>query len=74
MSASSSLGVSPLTPGPIARRVELLRAKPELGREMLDAGASEAFAASVLSLPLDQTHAEPEIDYVIAQVRAFFRA
>jgi dTDP-4-amino-4,6-dideoxygalactose transaminase len=35
---------------------------------------SEAFAASVLSLPLDQTHAEPEIDYVIAQVRAFFRA
>lgn len=34
---------------------------------------SEAFAASVLSLPLDQTHAEPEIDFVIAKVRAFFR-
>lgn len=35
---------------------------------------SEAFAASVLSLPLDQTHTEREVDYVIAQVRAFFRA
>jgi dTDP-4-amino-4,6-dideoxygalactose transaminase len=38
-----------------------------------DFPVSEAFAASVLSLPLDQTHTEAEIDYVIAQVQAFFR-
>lgn len=35
--------------------------------------ASEAFAASVLSLPLDQTHTDREIDFVIDKVRAFFR-
>jgi dTDP-4-amino-4,6-dideoxygalactose transaminase len=39
-----------------------------------DFPVSEAFTASVLSLPLDPTHSEREIDYVIAQVRAFFGA
>ncbi|MFN3584558.1 DegT/DnrJ/EryC1/StrS family aminotransferase [Phenylobacterium sp.] len=37
-----------------------------------DFPVSEAFAASVLSLPLDHTHTEAEIDYVIDQLRAFF--
>ncbi|MCR5872848.1 DegT/DnrJ/EryC1/StrS family aminotransferase [Phenylobacterium sp. J426] len=35
---------------------------------------AEAFAASVLSLPLDQTHTDREIDYVIDRVRQFFSA
>ncbi len=39
-----------------------------------DYPAAEAFAGSVLSLPLDQTHTEAEIDFVIAKVRAFFSA
>jgi len=39
-----------------------------------DFPVSEAFAASVLSLPLDHTHTEAEIDYVIGKVRAFFSA
>ncbi|MGA0605321.1 DegT/DnrJ/EryC1/StrS family aminotransferase [Phenylobacterium sp. VNQ135] len=37
-----------------------------------DFPVAEALAASVLSLPLDPTHTEHEIDYVVAQVRAFF--
>jgi dTDP-4-amino-4,6-dideoxygalactose transaminase len=37
-----------------------------------DFPVSEAFADSVLSLPLDQTHTEAEVDFVIAKVRAFF--
>jgi dTDP-4-amino-4,6-dideoxygalactose transaminase len=39
-----------------------------------DFPAAEAFTRSVLSLPLDPTHSEREIDFVVAQVRAFFGA
>jgi dTDP-3-amino-3,4,6-trideoxy-alpha-D-glucose transaminase len=35
---------------------------------------AEQFAKSVLSLPLDPTHSEREIDFVIARVREFFGA
>jgi len=37
-----------------------------------DFPAAEALAASLLSLPLDPTHSDREIDYVIAKVRDFF--
>jgi len=37
-----------------------------------DFPAAEALARSLLSLPLDPTHTNGEIDFVIAQVRAFF--
>jgi dTDP-4-amino-4,6-dideoxygalactose transaminase len=37
-----------------------------------DFPAAEALAQSLLSLPLDPTHSEAEIDHVAAQVRAFF--
>ena len=33
---------------------------------------AEALAGSLLSLPLDPTHTDREIDFVVAQVRAFF--
>jgi len=39
-----------------------------------DFPAAEALAASVLSLPLDATHTEREIDYVVARIREFFGA
>jgi dTDP-3-amino-3,4,6-trideoxy-alpha-D-glucose transaminase len=44
-------------------------------RDQWSAGAfpcAEQFAKSVLSLPLDPTHSEREIDFVIARVREFF--
>ncbi len=34
---------------------------------------AEALAKSLLSLPLDPTHTDREIDFVIARVREFFR-
>jgi dTDP-4-amino-4,6-dideoxygalactose transaminase len=37
-----------------------------------DFPVAEALAGSVLSLPLDPMHSDPEIDYVIARVRDFF--
>jgi dTDP-3-amino-3,4,6-trideoxy-alpha-D-glucose transaminase len=37
-----------------------------------DFPAAEALAGSLLSLPLDPTHSDREIDYVIARVRDFF--
>ena len=46
----SEYGITPVTGAVhinrVLRRAGLLRAKPELGREMLDAGASEAFAVA----------------------------
>jgi dTDP-4-amino-4,6-dideoxygalactose transaminase len=37
-----------------------------------DFPAAEALADSLLSLPLDPTHTDGEIDFVIDKVRAFF--
>jgi dTDP-3-amino-3,4,6-trideoxy-alpha-D-glucose transaminase len=37
-----------------------------------DFPVAEALAASLLSLPLDPMHTDREIDFVVAQVRAFF--
>jgi dTDP-4-amino-4,6-dideoxygalactose transaminase len=39
-----------------------------------DFPVAEQLAASVLSLPLDATHSNREIDFVIARVREFFGA
>ena len=39
-----------------------------------DFPAAEALAKSLLSLPLDPTHADREIDFVIARIREFFSA
>ena len=39
-----------------------------------DFPVAEAFTASTLSLPLDPTHTDREIDFVIANIREFFKA